>query len=122
MSWDPAKDEAAGEQCRGLRRGRHHATARPPAHHVAGRHDAEGRDRYRHADAAAALRHRAAPVRSDVAGTLGRAVEHRRRAISRWSTTNLRPGYVRKNGAPYSDKAIVTEYWDLNALPNGDAG
>ena len=35
-------------------------------------------------------------------------------------TTNLRPGYVRKNGAPYSDKATVTEYWDLNAMPNGD--
>jgi len=27
---------------------------------------------------------------------------------------------VRKNGAPYSEKAVVTEYWDLNTLPNGD--
>ena len=35
-------------------------------------------------------------------------------------TTNLRPGYVRKNGAPYSDQAVVTEYWDLNTMPNGD--
>ena len=35
-------------------------------------------------------------------------------------TTNLRAGYVRKNGAPYSDKAVVTEYFDLNTLPNGD--
>ena len=35
-------------------------------------------------------------------------------------TTNLRPGYVRKNGAPYSEKATVTEYFDLNAAPNGD--
>ena len=35
-------------------------------------------------------------------------------------TTNLRPGYMRKNGAPYSDKAAVTEYFDLNTLPNGD--
>ncbi len=35
-------------------------------------------------------------------------------------TTNLRPGYVRKNGAPYGEKATVTEYWDLNELPNGD--
>ena len=35
-------------------------------------------------------------------------------------TTNLRPGYVRTNGAPYSEKATVTEYWDLNELPNGD--
>ena len=35
-------------------------------------------------------------------------------------TTNLRPGYVRKNGAPYSAKAVVTEYFDLNTMPNGD--
>jgi hypothetical protein len=35
-------------------------------------------------------------------------------------TTNMRPGYVRKNGAPYSNKAVLTEYIDLNTLPNGD--
>jgi hypothetical protein len=35
-------------------------------------------------------------------------------------TTNLRPGYVRKNGAPYSGKAVVTEYYDVNTAPNGD--
>ena len=27
---------------------------------------------------------------------------------------------MRKNGAPYSDKAVVTEYYDLNTMPNGD--
>src|SRR5262249_5078242 len=35
-------------------------------------------------------------------------------------TTNLRAGYIRKNGAPYSDKTTVTEYFDIHALPNGD--
>ena len=35
-------------------------------------------------------------------------------------TTNLRAGYIRKNGAPYSDKTKVTEYFDLNTAPNGD--
>ena len=35
-------------------------------------------------------------------------------------TTSLRPGYVRKNGAPYSKNAVVTEYYDINTLPNGD--
>ena len=35
-------------------------------------------------------------------------------------TTNLRAGYIRKNGAPHSDKAVVTEYFDLNTAPNGD--
>ena len=28
-------------------------------------------------------------------------------------TTNLTPGYLRKNGVPYSDKAVVTEYINL---------
>jgi hypothetical protein len=27
-------------------------------------------------------------------------------------TTNLKPGYLRKNGIPYSDKTTLTEYWD----------
>ena len=35
-------------------------------------------------------------------------------------TTNLKPGYVRRNGAPYSNRAVVTEYWDLHTLPNKD--
>jgi hypothetical protein len=38
----------------------------------------------------------------------------------RVTTTHLRPGYLRKNGAPYSDQAKVTEFWNLNELPNGD--
>jgi hypothetical protein len=35
-------------------------------------------------------------------------------------TTNLRLGYLRRNGAPYSNRATVTEYFDLNRVPNGD--
>ncbi len=27
-------------------------------------------------------------------------------------TTHLKPGYLRKNGVPYSDRAVVTEYYD----------
>ncbi|HZI78837.1 MAG TPA: hypothetical protein VFD69_04970 [Vicinamibacterales bacterium] len=35
-------------------------------------------------------------------------------------TTNLTEGWLRRNGAPYSDRATVTEYWDRVAFPNGD--
>jgi hypothetical protein len=35
-------------------------------------------------------------------------------------TTRLMPGYLRKNGVPYGDKATLTEYWDLLKEPNGD--
>jgi hypothetical protein len=35
-------------------------------------------------------------------------------------TTNLRPGYLRKNGVPYSDRAVVTEYYDRFAMFGND--
>lgn len=35
-------------------------------------------------------------------------------------TTQLRPGYLRKNGVPYSAETIFTEYWDLHVEDNGD--
>jgi hypothetical protein len=35
-------------------------------------------------------------------------------------TTNLMPGFLRKNGVPYSDKTTLTEYFDLMKEPSGD--
>ena len=35
-------------------------------------------------------------------------------------TTNLAEGWLRRNGAPYSERATLTEYWDRVAFPNGD--
>ena len=35
-------------------------------------------------------------------------------------TTNLLPGYLRKNGVPYSSRTTVTEYYDRFSEPNGD--
>jgi hypothetical protein len=35
-------------------------------------------------------------------------------------TTNLRAGYLRKNGVPYSENAEMTEHWDLYKRPNGE--
>ena len=32
------------------------------------------------------------------------------------TTTNLRAGYLRKNGVPYSENAVVTEYFDRFAV------
>jgi len=33
------------------------------------------------------------------------------------TTTNLKAGYLRKNGVPYSENARVTEYFDLSPMP-----
>ena len=35
-------------------------------------------------------------------------------------TTNLRQGWLRKNGVPYSDSTVVTEYYDRFRSTNGD--
>jgi hypothetical protein len=118
-SWDPAKDEAAGEQCR--------------AYGAAGIMRLPGRLRISWQDDTTLK------VETDT-GTQTRLLRFGNPAppteatlqghsVAQWNvparnlkvvTTNLRSGYVRKNGAPYSEKATVTEYWDLNELPNGD--
>ena len=45
-------------------------------------------------------------------GTRGRSLEV--------VTTNLRPGYLRKNGLPYSARTTVREFFDLSTERNGD--
>ena len=35
-------------------------------------------------------------------------------------TTNLRPGYLRKNGVPYGARTTVREFYDLSTERNGD--
>jgi len=36
-------------------------------------------------------------------------------------TTNMKAGYLRKNGVPYSADAVLTEYYDRTNEPNGDS-
>ena len=31
----------------------------------------------------------------------------------------MRPGYLRKNGVPYSERATVSEHFDITSLPDG---
>ena len=35
-------------------------------------------------------------------------------------TTNLAEGWLRRNGAPYSESTSITEFWDRVTFPNGD--
>ena len=127
--WDPARDEAAGEQCRAYGAANIMRLPGAAAHRVGRRHarcaskptPARRRGCFRFGAAAAA------PVEPTWQGTSsaewayagGRAGANRGGSL-KVVTTNLRPGYIRKNGAPYSDKTRVTEYFDLNTAPNGD--
>jgi hypothetical protein len=36
-------------------------------------------------------------------------------------TTKMKPGYIRKNGVPYSERAVLTEYMNVLAGQQGDA-
>jgi hypothetical protein len=47
------------------------------------------------------------------------AAQWQRPATLKVATTNLRAGYLRKNGVPYSDNAVLTEYFEMAPLPGG---
>lgn len=118
-SWDPARDEAAGEQCR--------AYGAPAIMRIPGRlHITWQDDQTMKVETDAGTQTRL--LRFGAVSTPGEP-SWQGHSIAQWNiagrslkvvTTNLRPGYVRKNGAPYSGKTVVTEYWELNALPNSD--
>ena len=125
--WDPARDEAAGEACRSY--GAANIMRVPGRLNITWQDvntlridtDAGTQTRLFHFGAApppgeptwqgrSAAQWQFAPAGRGAARTGNLKVV----------TTNLKPGYVRKNGAPYSADATVTEYFDLHTMPNGD--
>ena len=56
----------------------------------------------------------------EVGGGRGRGAAPPRGGSLKVVTTKLRPGYLRRNGVPYSNDAVVTEYWNLATERNGD--
>ena len=132
-AWDPAKDEAAGEQCKaygapGLMRG-------PTRLHITWQDDNTlkiesdyGRQTRLLRFGGAGEAGRGARTWQGVTtaqwvmgggGGRGRGGAARHGSIKS-VTTQLRAGYLRKNGVPYSDRAVFTEYWDLHVETNGD--
>ena len=130
-AWDPARDEAAGEQCKaygapGLMRG-------PTRLRISWMDDSTLKletdygmqTRLFRFDGAAAQttgqRTWQGTSRAEwilAGGGRGRGAQ--RYGTLKTTTTNLRPGYLRKNGVPYSERAVFTEYWDIISRPNGD--
>ena len=119
MSWDPAADEAAGEQCRAF--GAAGIMRLPGRLHITWQDDTTLKIE---TDTGTQTRMLCFPSRRLPPNRAGRAVRSRNGTSPARTlkvvTTNLRPGYVRKNGAPYSNKAAVTEYWEVHTLPNKD--
>ena len=125
-AWDPAKDEASGEQCKGY--------GAPGIMRIPGRLHVTWQDDQTlkiETDAGKQTRlFRFAGANSenaDLQGVskaewesngpgLGFAIAGggaRGGASLKVTTTNLRPGYLMRNGVPYSANAKLTEYYDL---------
>lgn len=129
-AWDPAHDEAEGDACKAYGTanimrvpGRLHATWENDAT-LRIDTDAGEQTRLLHFDAAAAP-----PAQATWQG----------HSVAKWRpvawtaaenspnggglevvTTRMRAGYLRKNGVPYSENAVLTEYFNRFTAPNGD--
>jgi hypothetical protein len=126
-AWDPAADERAGQQCKSYGAA---AIMSVPARLRITWQDAStlrvdidtGMQTRRFRFAPAAKRDDAKPEptswQGESAARWERAATGRGGSL-RVVTTNLRAGYLRKNGVPYSDRTTVTEHFDVAPMPGG---
>jgi hypothetical protein len=136
-AWDPAKDEAAGLACKaygaaGIMRvpGRVHITWQDDNTLKLETDQGQQTRIFSFGEAqkgepswqgASVARWEGGGGRGPAGVPLGLAPRQNQRSRSlEVVTTNLREGYLRKNGVPYSDRTTVTEYYDLFKEPNGD--
>jgi hypothetical protein len=125
-AWDPAKDVAAGNQCRaygaaGLMRvpGRLHITWE---NDTTLRIDTDAGKQTRlfrfsdTSDAGESLQGFSSAEWEIATTGRGEARAGNLKAV----TTHLLPGYLRRNGVPYSANTVLTEYYDRITAPNGD--
>jgi hypothetical protein len=129
-NWDPAKDEAAGEQCKsygaaGLMRvpGRVHITW-PDESTLKVQVDAGQQTRIFHFNASAPADEKPSLQGYSVATwdgpPPGRGARGPMRAGSlKVVTTHLKSGYLRKNGVPYSENTVLTEYYSRTNETDG---
>lgn len=129
-AWDPAKDEAAGEQCKaygapGLMRGPTRLNITWLDDNTLKLETDYGMQTrlFRFGAAAAPSGPRTWQGSSRAEWILaggGRGRGAQRYGSMKSMTTNLRPGYLRKNGVPYSERTVFTEHWDVHTRANGD--
>src|SRR5688500_6458717 len=136
-AWDPARDEAAGEQCKGY--------AAPAIMRLPSRVEISWQDdntlkldidtgmqtrvfRFAQGEAQTA---RSWQGWSTAAWQLSGTTEQfypgptslgniKRAGSLKVDTTNLRAGYLRKNGVPFSENAFMTEYYNLVVEDDGN--
>jgi hypothetical protein len=137
-AWDPAKDEAAGEQCRGY--GAPGVMRLPGRLRISWQDDqtlkmeleAGTQTRVFHFADASGPTFAAASARQAGTGLPEPTWQGQSRAQWQYTvnpprsgelkviTNRLRPGYLRKNGVPYGPNTSITEYYHRMTAPNGD--
>jgi hypothetical protein len=132
-AWDPAADEAGGQQCKSYGAG---AIMRVPGRiHVTWQDDNTLK-----LDTDAGMQTRLFRFAPSAAAAEKEKPSWQGNSAARWDrpgggpggnpgtpprgsltvvTTNMRAGYLRKNGVPYSENATVTEYFDVAPHPDG---
>ena len=139
-AWDPAKDEAAGEQCRaygaaGIMRvpGRLRiswqddntlkvetdaGTQTRLFYFAPGKPPAAGRPTWQGESVATwEPRQAAAAAGNGIGATTASAPRFGNLKVV---TRRMRPGYLRTNGIPYSADTVMTEYWNFYSRPNAE--
>lgn len=125
-TWDPVKDEASGNQCKGYGVG---AIMRMPGRlHITWEDDST-----LHIDTDAGTQTRLLHFGQAVPANFEPTWQGY--SAAKWDfaarkgggggqlnvvTTKMRPGYLRKNGVPYSGNAVVTEYFNVAKEANDD--
>jgi hypothetical protein len=133
--WDPARDDAAGNQCRSY--GAAVIMQVPGRLHITWENDnvlkmetdAGMQTRSFHFGTAEAPSGDAgwqgySAAEWQIARGRGREAQAQpgqtRNGTLKVVTTHMRSGYLRKNGVPYSEKAVVTEYFNRVSGPGGE--
>jgi hypothetical protein len=139
-TWDPAKDEAAGEQCRAY--GAAGVMRLPGRLHIVWQDDTTLKIETEEGTQTRLLRFAQAGTSSGAAQ--GGAAAWQGESAAQWElagggrggrgggprppggnlkvvTTRMKPGYLQKNGVPYSANAVLTEYFSRTVEANGDS-
>lgn len=135
LAWDPAKDEAEGNQCKAY--GAVGVMQRPGRLHISWEDDNTLKIETDAGTQTRRLRFGPAPAPTGEPSWQGYSVASwqmpgggRRGAAPlpgprsgtlKVVTTNLRPGYIRKNGVPYSGNTVLTEYLNQLIGQEGDS-
>ena len=132
-AWDPAKDEAAGEQCRAY--GAAGVMRAPGRIHITWQDDTTLKVETEAGTQTRLLRFGGAQAAdAGQPGWQGASAAEWEFAGGRRGgrgggqggdlkvvTTRMRPGYLQKNGVPYGGNAVLTEYFARTVEPNGDS-